>query len=143
MSNSSSFRNFRGRIVSLTPLLNEWRRRSSSHYKNAKNRDKETKLIRSQWGYACYLNTYSSQSRGVRIFINNSFGFKFVSMEKDASGNLLILHCKIKNLDFSLFCIYGPNNDNPEFYTNITHKLSQMQYSCILGGGFNLVWNPE
>lgn len=97
--------------------------------------DKDVQIIRSQWGYECYFCNYSSQSRGVGILINNNFEYKFGSLEKDNSDNLLVLHCKIKNQDFSLFCIYGPNRDDPNFYSEIKLKVSHIHHNCIIGGG--------
>ena len=55
----------------------------------------EEKFIRSQWGYDCFFSNHNSQSRGVAIFINNTFDFKLNNVEKDDNGNLLILSCKI------------------------------------------------
>ena len=104
--------------------------------------NKESKLIRSQWGYKCYFNNFSSQSRGVAILINNNFDFKFISKETDNAGNLLIVNCEIHSKTFSLFCIYGPNRDNPSFYLEIQQKLNNINNYCIIGGDFNLVLNP-
>ena len=32
--------------------------------------------IRAEWGYECYFSSFSSQSRGVAILLNNNFDFK-------------------------------------------------------------------
>ena len=36
----------------------------------------EEKIIRSQWGYECFFSNFTSQSRGVAIFINNNLNVK-------------------------------------------------------------------
>lgn len=105
--------------------------------------DKEYKFIRSQWGYECFLNNFNSQSRGVAILLNNNFDFKLDNIEKNDNGNLLIVHCEIYSKKFSLFCIYGPNKDEPLFYEYIKSKIAEIDHYCILAGDFNLVLNPD
>jgi exonuclease III len=105
--------------------------------------NKEVNFIRSQWGYECYFSNYNSQSRGVAIFINNNFDFKFKSLETDQNGNLLIIHACISNIDITLICIYGPNRDDPIFYNNIKEKILQLENPCIMVGDFNMVLNPN
>ena len=105
---------------------------------------REENYIRSQWGYECYFSCYNSQSRGVAIFINNTFDFKMNKVEHDINGNLLILNCKICDKDVTLINIYGPNRDNPEFYHNLSEKMSNYENTLfILAGDFNLVLNPD
>jgi len=75
------------------------------------------------WGYECYFNNYSSQSRGVAIPINNNFDFKYINSEKDDTGNYLRLDFSSQEIVITIFCIYGPNNDNRELYNRIRDKL--------------------
>jgi exonuclease III len=105
--------------------------------------DKEEYLIRSQWGYDCFFSNFNSQSRGVAVLINNNFDFKLINMEKDTDGNLLIINCEIDTKLFTLICIYGPNRDDPGFYTNIKNKVCNINNSCIIVGDYNLVLNPD
>lgn len=105
--------------------------------------DKESKIIRSQWGYEAYFSNYSSQSRGVAILINNNFEFKLHSVEKDNAGNLLVVHCAIASIDMSLICVYGPNRDDPDFYNSLNEILRRLNNKCIIAGDFNLVLNPD
>ena len=50
--------------------------------------EKDILFTRSIWGYECYFNKFSSQSRGVAIFINNNFDYSFQKVETDDEGNL-------------------------------------------------------
>jgi len=100
-------------------------------------------FTRSIWGYECYFNNFSSQSRGVAIFINNNFDYSFQKMETDDQGNFIILHFLSYEKDITLFCIYGPNKDEPVFYESIKNKLSTIENDCIFVGDFNLVMSPQ
>lgn len=105
--------------------------------------DKEINYIRSQWGYECYFSNFNSQSRGVAIFINNNFDFKFKGLEKDNLGNLLILHACVMSKDLTMICLYGPNRDDPDFYSYIKGKILHLENPCIISGDYNLVLDPN
>ena len=57
--------------------------------------EKDEHTIYSEIGMKCFFNNYSSQARGVAIFIKNTLDFKLISEYKDNTGNLLILNCII------------------------------------------------
>lgn len=104
--------------------------------------DKCIPYVRSSWGFECYFSNHTTQSRGVAILINNNFDFKFVSVETDDNGNLIRLDFKSCDKTISLFCLYGPNNDSPDFYSSIRDVIINIDNSCILVGDFNLVLDP-
>lgn len=111
-------------------------RRDTLHFLKSKNYSiyflqdthftcKEENYIRAQWGYECYFSNFSSQSRGVAIFINNNFEYKIHGVDRDNNGNKLTLDITIEGIRLSLINIYGPNRDDPHFYSEI--------YADILG----------
>ena len=53
--------------------------------------NKEENYIRRQWGFDCFFSNFASNSRGVAILLNNNFESKVQRVEKDDSGNFLIL----------------------------------------------------
>ena len=101
------------------------------------------KQIRAEWGYECYFSSFNSQSRGVAILINNTFDFKVTSTYHDQMGNLLIVCIKTNDIEATLINVYGPNRDNPEFYSKIQKQILEEGYSNIIwGGDWNLVLDP-
>ena len=80
------------------------------------------KHIRSEWGYECYFSSFNSQSRGVGIMFNNNFEFKVNKIIKDGNGNFLIVDITTLKRNITLINIYGPNRDNPDFYTMLEKK---------------------
>ena len=106
--------------------------------------EKQEQYIRSEWGYDCYFNSFTSQSRGVSILFNNNFDFKVKQEIKDKEGNFLILIINTMQKDIALVNIYGPNQDNPIFYQSIKDHLTKISYAgLILGGDWNLVLDPN
>ena len=69
--------------------------------------------------FNAFYNSHSSNSRGVAILIKKSSLVKAEVIYKDNGSNILILKCNYDNKNFILASIYGPNVDDPEFYTNL------------------------
>ena len=105
--------------------------------------NKEENYIRTQWGFDCFFNNFASNSRGVAILLNNNFESKVQRVEKDDSGNFLILDIQIEDNIITLVNIYGPNRDDPEFYKLILSKINDTDNQVIIAGDFNLLLNPE
>ena len=101
---------------------------------------KEENYIRSQWGFECYYNSFSSQQKGVAILINNNFEFKYVGMQLDNDGSLLILYIFIGEKQLTLINVYGPNRDTPDFYKNLLNKLSTCDNPVVMAGDFIILF---
>ena len=67
----------------------------------------------------CFFSSFTNSSRGVMILINNNFEFKVEGVKTDKNGNYILLDITIQGKRITLVNIYGPNEDNPNFYTNI------------------------
>ena len=101
-------------------------------------------MIRNEWGFDAYFNSYTSNSRGVAILFQNNFDYKVLDIFKDNSGNLLILKIKIDDLIITLANVYGPNTDSPDFYSTLFERIEEFDSEYhITCGDFNLVQNPE
>ena len=105
--------------------------------------NKEEYYIRTQWGFDCIFNNFTSQSRGVAILFNNNFEFQIHNIDRDEQGNKLILDITIEGKRLNLINIYGPNRDNPDFYTEISTFVKDNNNPTILAGDFNLVLDPD
>ena len=55
-------------------------------------------------------------------------------------SNFVILVCNIFTTTYTIVCIYGPNDDRPSFFDNISKNLSEISTdNVITGGNFNFV----
>ena len=105
---------------------------------------KQESQIRSEWGYECYFASFSTQSRGVAILLNNTFDFKVNVIDSDPQGNFIILKLKTMEQEFTLINMYGPNRDSPDFYSKIKQKvIDSNPINIIWGGDWTLVLNPN
>ena len=106
--------------------------------------NKWSKMIRAEWGYECFFAGFTTNSRGVAIVFNNNFEFKVTNVLRDGNGNWISLSLKINAMDITLICLYGPNRDDPEFYSIIKELAEQYEnpFSMICGD-WNLVQDHE
>ncbi|ESO98102.1 hypothetical protein LOTGIDRAFT_143124 [Lottia gigantea] len=98
--------------------------------------------VTGQWGYKCFFNSFSNNSRGVAILMNNNFDFEISKQYNDEGGNLIILNLKIENEAYTLVNLYGPNQDKPCFYEHLFLMLDEFG-KIIICGDLNLVLNPN
>ena len=105
--------------------------------------------VRSEWGGKCHFSSFTSQARGCAIFFRKEFPAEIIesSVVAHPSGNFLALNIKYENFTITISCIYGPNEDNPDFYRDVvfheTEKLQNLSDFAILAGDWNLVLNQE
>lgn len=98
--------------------------------------------IRAEWGYDCYFASFSSNARGVAILLNNNFEFKVNRVYRDEGGNYLLLSINTMEKDFLIVCLYGPNRDDPTFYSKLKELIKTIRCDyIIIGGDWNLVPN--
>jgi exonuclease III len=64
--------------------------------------------------YKLYLNS-SKESRGVGIAIKRSIAHEIYSTIIDNAENYILLDVKLKGRRVTIGCVYGPNENNPEF----------------------------
>ena len=89
-------------------------------------------FIKAEWGYDAYFSSYTSNSRGVMILINNNFEQKVNRFTTDKNGNFIILDITIQSKRFTLAAIYGPNQDNPQFYVNLFNKITEYENDNVI-----------
>ena len=100
--------------------------------------------VKCEWGGHAYFSSFNSQSRGVAIFIQKDFPVKILDSFSDNNGNILSLLIEIESKKILIQGIYGPNRDDPNFYSNeCFEKLQVWNPSfAIYAGDWNIALNP-
>ena len=101
--------------------------------------------IKVEWGSQVFFSSFTSQARGVAIFFKKNLCVEVLNKKSDDSGNILSLLLKFDNKKILLTGIYGPNQDNPNFYKNKAFTLIDQWEPdfTIYGGDWNLVMNQN
>jgi exonuclease III len=84
-------------------------------------------------------------SRGVSIAINKKLGAVITDRLTDRTGNILALKIELCDKKIALVSIYGPNDNNREFYADLTRILDGMSIGndteILIGGDWNSTWD--
>ena len=97
---------------------------------------------RQAWEESLFFSHGTSNSKGTCILIHKSLPFTVYKSIQDKDGRYVIIDAEINGLRLTLCNIYGPNEDNADFYIEvIQHVESLPNDDRIIGGDFNLVLN--
>ena len=101
-------------------------------------------FIKAEWGFDAYFSSYTSNSRGVMVLINNNFDQKVNKVKIDKNGNFLILNMTIEGKEITLVNLYGPNEDRPQFYENLKQKIDEFETEqVIICGDWNFIGSRD
>ena len=85
------------------------------------SKDIET-VVKAEWGGHAHFSSFTSQARGVAIFMRKDFPVKVLDSFKDKEGNILSLLLEIETKKVLVQGTYGPSKDNPSFYSEECFK---------------------
>ena len=95
--------------------------------------------VKEEWEFKCINSTHSTHSRGTSILINNTFEYHIGQIKVDPGGNFVLVELKLsKDFVFLIGSIYGPNEDNPNFYRSLELDITNFgNPNIILAGDWN------
>ena len=101
---------------------------------------KDLNTLKREWNVDYFIAGNSTNSRGVAVLINNSFEFTVLSSHKDPEGRYIILEISVTNLyPFFLINVYGPNRDDPDWFSTLFSKVTNLSNgSEIWTGDWNV-----
>ena len=103
-------------------------------------------LWKNEWGGKIYYSHGTTSSRGVMTCFNPKFQCKIIKEihgEGILEGRFLGTEIEVDGVCFSIFNIYAPNADCPEYFHNMELKIREAQTNIIIIGDFNLTLNND
>jgi exonuclease III len=85
-----------------------------------------------------FIHNSSLSKRGVGILINKNLTYSIDETFKDVQENILGIRIKIMDCELWLISIYGPNNNDREFFTTLGRLIDRCSpVPVIIGGDWN------
>ena len=86
----------------------------------------------------------SNNSDGIGILINPCFSYTIQNYKEIVTGRMQALELTINDKEITIINVYGPNNDNTNFYQILTEYMKENEEKTfIIGGDFNTVINEK
>jgi hypothetical protein len=81
-----------------------------------------------------FFASYSSNSRGIEILLNNTFEHQINHTITDPNGRYLFVDMVINNYRINLIHVYRPN-DNSDYFVRLKSQMEIMPHSTFIIGG--------
>ena len=88
--------------------------------------------------YKIYSNS-TNESRGVAIAIKSRVPHEIMEIFKTADNNIILVKIRINGVLCALGSIYGPNENNPQFFEGLKRKITSWNLPFVIGGDFNTI----
>jgi exonuclease III len=112
---------------------------------NADPESKKSNLFKNCGNMAYdFLHNSSKSKRGVGILISAKLGFVVQKNYRDPDNNVLGLVIESNGEKLLLISVYGPNNNNMEFFEFLTGILDENRSTPVIcGGDWNLTYSTD
>ena len=102
----------------------------------------DEKLWTAQCGCQAFYSHGCKDSQGVVTYVNKSI--KAELCYSDCEGRYVIIQVTKDEETFLVINVYGPNNDNPEFFKDLCINIGKLDsMNLVLIGDYNLVMDPS
>ena len=97
----------------------------------------QIKRWKNEWGGRILASNYLSNSRGVATLFRRDFCFELLDNAPDLEGRCLLTKIKHNEQSMLLANIYAPNEDKPQFFSELFENITKHEAEhFILGGDF-------
>ena len=101
------------------------------------------KVWESEWGGKIIFSHGSTQSKGVAILVKKDFKSVIENIFTSIDGRIVMVDVREGCQVITIVAIYAPNEDCPQFFTNIASLIKERSEHKIIIGDFNLVLDVE
>ena len=107
------------------------------------NNECEAKWER-EWGGKAYFSGNKGNKEGVCILLNENENFQVIKHTEIIVGRMQCLELKINEKCLMIVNVYGPNNDDVDFFEKLEAFVRDNEdQNIIIGGDFNTVMDPK
>jgi exonuclease III len=89
-----------------------------------------------------FLHNSPKSNRGVGILVKTCNDFDQIEIKKDQTGNYLLIKCNLNGVTVLLGSVYGPNENDLGFYTDLESQIQTLNCAnIIIAGDWNATWD--
>ncbi len=89
-----------------------------------------------------FIHNSKTSSRGVAVLIKKTISWELHRKIEDPGDNYLILSATINSYRFTLGAVYGPNQNDLQFYDSLERDILALDnQTVVLGGDWNATWS--
>lgn len=88
-----------------------------------------------EWGNQIIFNHGTSAARGVVILFDGRLPIKIDTIRTDLEGRYIIADIRINDIKLVLVNIYGPNEDDLQFYIKLFNNIERHENDSIMMAG--------
>lgn len=104
---------------------------------------KDERFWKAEWGGPLFFSHGVSNARGVAILLNKKLNASVLQVYDDDLGRRVSIVLEVEQMTFSFSSVYAPNDDDPEFFSEVFTFTEQLQGRRVISGDFNTVLNLE
>jgi exonuclease III len=82
-----------------------------------------------------FIHNSRENSRGVGILLSKNLNYSIHNEYRDIDGNILLIDITINGSRVTVGSLYGPNNDNENFFQTVTDTCRRYRNNQIVIGG--------
>ena len=101
-------------------------------------------MWKNEWANDAFFCGESNNSDDIGILINPCFSYTIQNYKEIVTGRMQALELTINDKEITIINVYGPNNDNTNFYQILTEYIKENEEKTfIIGGDSNTVINEK
>ena len=95
-----------------------------------------------EWGGKIIWLHDTSRGKGLTILLRRALRYRIIKIFNDPDCRYQFVELKIFGHCMTLCNVYGPNTDNPNFFSTLFKQLNDFTCSeIVMGGNFNIILN--
>ena len=100
-------------------------------------------IWQNEWGGKIIYNHGSANARGIMVCIKKNAPFVISNVYKNTDGRLILFDLEQNGQNLSLAIVYAPNEDCPQFFTDMAELMRNRSENKVIVGDFNLTLNVD
>ena len=105
--------------------------------------EQDVQIWANEWGGKAIFSHGTTAARGIAVFTSKELYSSFKNITIDTQGRTIIWDMTQNDQHVTIAAIYAPNEDQPQYFTDIRNTLRNRNENKIIIGDFNMTLNND